>query len=695
MLPLLTTLVVLSTAKPDTAVVPMKEVVVSATRTHRDAIDVPNATAVVNGNVLRRHGTMALADALQDVVGLDTGNGSDNGNRLPNIGMWGLHEFDALLVTNGGVPAGGPFNPSLSQIPVEDLDRVEIVKGPQGTLYGVSAFAGMIQAFPRTAEPTKGHLTLSGASFSQFSGTGGVQWPLEENHSLRLSGTALHGDSWQDRTGNDVYRGDIDLHSKLGSDQIGVTVFGYHDRQDWGTPLPFEGGVRAPEFEIDKNYAVGGAKVEHNVFGVTTQSSGPVTKDLKYQNTLSLIYDDQTLTRSFIGTVSNDTVYSAGTDLNPTETSVYWDSHAISNFDAGGPHELVGGVALTWGRTKGNGHGFDIEQYLPAYPAIPDIGQVPPGDDRAFEDRRTFFGAYLHDEWTPTRRVTLGGGGRYDNVSEELSASAQEIAGPGPLELARDSRTDHAWSGDASLLVRTAPAAGWLEAANFYVNYKSAFKPAAPNLLEPEGAEILEPEWTHSVEGGLKTRAFGQIALDLSLFQMDFENMVVPIDVGGLPGLTNAGRERFKGYEADARWSPKRLAAATLGVGYAHHDARFVDFVSDEGGVITDVSGNFIEQTPKDLFNANAEYAPAEGLGGFVSMRWRGERFFARDNAEKLDPYSEWDAGATFDVGKMLIVVAGRNLGDSRHVVTESELGPDQVYLAAPRRFTAEVTYRF
>src|SRR5262245_30166993 len=646
MLPLLTTLVVLSTSQPDTTVVQMKEVVVSATRTRRDAIDVPNATAVVNGNVLRRHGTLALADALQDVVGLDTGNGSDNGNRLPNLGMWGLNEFDALLVTNAGYPVGGPFNPSLSQIQVDDLDRMEIVKGPQGTMYGVSAFAGMVQAFPRTSETTKGHLTLGGASFSQFSGTGGVQWPLEENHSLRLNGTALHGDSWQDRTGNEIYRGDIDLHSKLGSDQIGVTVFGYHDKQDWGTPLPFEGGVRAPEFEIDKNYAVGGAKVEHNLFGVTTQSSGPVKGNVKYQNTLSLIYDDQALIRSFIGTVSNDTVYSAASDLNPTETSVYWDSHAISNFEARGSHELVGGVALTWGRTKGDGHDVDqFQQYLPAYPAIPDIDQLSPDATHAFEDRRTFFGAYLHDEWTPTPRLTIGGGGRYDNVSEELSTSTQELAGSLPPELARDSRSDHAWSGDVSLLVRTAPASGWLEAANGYVNYKSAFKPAAPNLTEAEGAEILDPEWTHSVEGGLKTREFGQISLDLSLFQMDFQNMVVPIEVSpGVSGLTNAGRERFKGYEADAHWSPKRLPAATLGVGYAHHDARFVDFVSDEGGVITDVSGNFIEQTPKDLWNVNAEYAPAQGLGGFVAVRWRGERFFARDNAEKLDPYTEWDA---------------------------------------------------
>ena len=123
------------------------EVLVSATRRSADPINVPNGASVVSGQDLRQRGAHTVADALEDVVGLDTGDGSDGGLRMANIGMWGLKEFDALLVTLDGVPVGGPFNPSLTQLNVNDIDRVEIVNGPQGTLYGVSGFAGMVQMF--------------------------------------------------------------------------------------------------------------------------------------------------------------------------------------------------------------------------------------------------------------------------------------------------------------------------------------------------------------------------------------------------------------------------------------------------------------------------------------------------------------------------------------------------------------------
>src|SRR4029077_8708747 len=103
------------------------DVTVSATKLTRRNEEVPNGLTVVSGDELRRRGTHTVAEALQDVVGFDTGEGSDNGSLFPNLGMWGLKEFDALLVTVNGVPAGGPFNPSLTQIPIEDVERIEVV----------------------------------------------------------------------------------------------------------------------------------------------------------------------------------------------------------------------------------------------------------------------------------------------------------------------------------------------------------------------------------------------------------------------------------------------------------------------------------------------------------------------------------------------------------------------------------------
>jgi outer membrane receptor protein involved in Fe transport len=100
-----------------------EQVVVSSTKIAQEPIDIPGNITVVSGDEVRRRGTTTLAQALQDVVGLDTGEGSDNGPRLPNIGLYGIKEFDALMVTVDGVPVGGPFNPNLAQVPVENRAR--------------------------------------------------------------------------------------------------------------------------------------------------------------------------------------------------------------------------------------------------------------------------------------------------------------------------------------------------------------------------------------------------------------------------------------------------------------------------------------------------------------------------------------------------------------------------------------------
>ena len=415
------------------------EVLVSATRRSADPINVPNGAAVVSGQDLRRRGARTVADALEDVVGLDTGDGSDNGLRLPNIGMWGLKEFDALLVTLDGVPVGGPFNPSLSQIDVNDVDRVEIVKGPQGTLYGVSGFAGMVQMFSRRDEEQRGHVTVGGGSFSDLNAEAGFARTFSGGLSARLSGATRRADGWQDRTGHSLDRGALSLARDLGKVSTSLNLFGYRDDQRWGTPMPYEAGEPVPGFEVDKNYAVSGAHIEHRLFSAVANASMPIAEAHRLETTFSYTRDNQSSLTSFPSAFAGDTVASAGVELSPYETTVFGDAHLLSHFGIAGPHELVTGAAVTWGRVEAQGIGFDFDQLLSNPATIPGSSDVPVGDHRSFEDRRTFIGVYAHDSWTPRSRFTIAGGGRYDNTSEESAArSARKSAfRPAPPPMSR------------------------------------------------------------------------------------------------------------------------------------------------------------------------------------------------------------------------------------------------------------------
>ena len=677
------------------------EVLVSATRTSKSPAEVPNGAAVVSGEELRRRGARTLADALADVVGLDAADGSDNGSRMPNIGMWGLKEFDALLITLDGVPVGGPFNPSLTQIRVDDIDRIEIVKGPQGTMYGVSAFAGMIQVFSRREEDGIGHVTLGGGSFNDRHASGALAHDFGQGTTMRISGTSVRDDGWQDRTGTELDRGFFTVGQRVGAGQLSVDLHGYRDHQNWGTPLEFS-ELQQPEgvLSADKNYAVDGANVEHRVFSAASRYWYPVNTTQRIENTLGFTRDNQTSLTSFPGalSVTGDTLTSAGVLLKPYETTVYEDLRLVSNLDLHGSHELVAGAALTWGRTVASGIGFDFDQDLRAYPAsIPSLADIPVGDYRSFEDRRTFMGVYLHDAWTPEPRVTIAAGGRYDRANEKLHAQGREVGDT--LVTAGDSRTDGSFSGDGSVLIRLALGRkDWLEIANLYANVKSSFKTAAPNLTEAEGAEILAPERTQSLEVGLKNRAYeGQIGLDVSYFYMSFTNLVVSaLDAGGNPTLINAGKERMTGAEVALTLVPSSVPGLTLSGGYAYHDSKFVSFVFlTPDGTLEDDSGHRLELAPQQLVNGRIAYRSKPGLGVFGALRYEGRRPVDRDNANFLDPFTEYDAGAFYEKGRVRLNVTGRNLGDNRHVAAESDIGDLEFYLSPPRRVVAEASVSF
>ena len=682
---------------PQPTPAPVSEnVVVSATRGPEIETEIPGQATVVTGDELRRRNASTLADALADVVGLDTGNGSDNGSRLPNIGLWGLKEFDALLVMVDGVPVGGPFNPSLSQINVEDIDRIEIVKGPQGTLYGVSAFAGMIQVFTKSG--SKGtEVRVSGGSFS----TGRLSLSHTANigaAKLRLFGSFERSDGWQDRTDYKGDRGGLRLDTPVfGAGKLSVTFDLIRDTQFFGSPVPVDNGEPVAGFRIDRNYEIKGARIDHHVYSLTTHWQQPLSASVLLENVLGIARDNQISIRSFIDGVEGNEATAAGVALKPQETDVSNDLHLTTSFSAAGVHRLVAGAALTWGRTTAKGTGFDIDLQVDPV-EVPTFADTPAGDHRSFVDRRTFFGVYVNDEWTPVRFLTLTGGARYDRGSERLFAMGQEVGAPN-ADVSRDSRSDGQWSGGLSALGRLVEnRSGALNDANLYVAAKSAFKPAAPNLTEAENAEILKPERTRSGEAGLKTRWLDrQVSFDVSVFHVIFENLVVSnVGPDGTPQLLNAGSERFQGSEFTLGYRPAALSGLSFLAGYAHHDARFIEFsFLNAEGQLRVVNGKRLELVPRDLWNARLEYATGSGPSAFFALRHQNRRPLNRRNVNYTDSFFESDAGFGWDFPWGRISVVGRNLGDSRHYVAESEIGDSQFYIASPRRFTAEVAFRF
>ncbi len=670
-------------------------IVVSATRTPRDNLELPDAAVVVRGDELKRTGARTLADALIDVVGVEAGGGTDNGSLLTNIGMWGLREFDALLVTVDGVPVGGPFNPSLAQIPIDDIERIEIVKGPQGSMYGISAFAGMVQVFTGRQQYEGVSGWIGGGSFGRLDGRVNMR-NSGDGMTLDASLSGAGDDGWQDRTASGRMHGRASLSGSVGGTHLSLSVDGIADRQDWGTPVPVADGVPLPGFENpDRNQAVGGAVMEHRLWTLSLNASAPVGPVTGLRNTVSLTRDHQRSVRSFVSGVNGTDVSSAGVAIEPVEYTVYEDLGLVSRFQALGKHEFVTGAAITYGHTSASGIGFDFDQVLNDPASIPYWGAVPVGDHRAFDDRRTFFGVYAHDSWTPVRAFTLSGGGRWDRARETLHAYGQETGFAAVVS--DDSREDSAWSGDLAGLVRLLPekGAGPLGALNAYANWKSSFKPAAPNLTEAEDARILDPEHSHSVEAGLKGRAFeGQLAFEASAFQLDFHNIVVGVlNANGDPALTNAGHERFKGFEVSAVLTPASYPGWTLSAGYAHHDPRFVEFTFlTPDGQLRNVSGNQVELAPREMWNAKVTYAPILWLGAWAAVRHQGERPLSRRNTSWTPGFEEYDAGVTLELMAASASFTARNLGDSRHDVSESDIGDSQFYVAPPRRYTFQIS---
>src|SRR6266478_4768402 len=176
---------------------PLPEVQITATRLS-EAIDyVPASLTVIHGEDLRRLGASDLRTALATVAGIDAPPGGDAGPAGSVPSLWGLHEFDAFLLVVDGVPWGGAFNPAVPTLDLNDVERIEIMKGAAPVMFGATSFVGVIHVIRYPAGESANELSVAGGSRSSTAGALSTALPLigSYRHSVLLDGdrTRLSG----------------------------------------------------------------------------------------------------------------------------------------------------------------------------------------------------------------------------------------------------------------------------------------------------------------------------------------------------------------------------------------------------------------------------------------------------------------------------------------------------------------------
>ncbi|HEX9008960.1 MAG TPA: TonB-dependent receptor [Holophagaceae bacterium] len=660
---------------------------VTATRFPEDPVKVPASITVLTAKDLADRGATDLRSALALAAGINIAPGGDSGPAASIPEFWGLKEFDAFLLVVDGVPWGGAFNPALSTLDLENVERIEIQRGAAPVMYGATSFVGVIQVIHKLPADTEGSVRLSGGSHG--SGGAAVTLRLPRWSKVDSSLTADVAKQGYDDPRTEFKRGHVLWRNRaeLGGGVLRFDLDAAAVDQKPASPHPRVGKVLTTDVPLDANHNPDGAYINDRRATFTLGWDQPAGSAL-WSTILSTSRSRQDLFRGFLVDVVTTDPNAHGYRERIETTDVYFDTH-LAWTDLPGL-KVVAGFDHLHGAGTGRGGDFDYVVNLDGSNA-PGSAALPPAADIRIDDRRDFSGLYAFAEWSPVARLVVEGGLRLNRTEETRRAFTLDFASA-TLDGGQDQRTVTRLSGSAGI-TWTAWQAG-ADRVNLFASYRNTYKPAAIDFGLDSTPGILKPETAESYDLGAKSRLLdGRLDLELSTFLMDFSNLVVSQTLGGLPVMVNAGQQRFQGVElsADARLKPDW----TLHGAYSYHDSRFRDYVQDFGGTATQLAGKRLEMSPYHLGALGLVYAPARGFTGLVEVRYTGGIFMDKRNRAPYGGYTTLAAGLGYRAARWEFRVKGDNLSDRRDPVAESEMGDAQYYLLPGRRATASVSYRF
>ncbi|WP_380872368.1 TonB-dependent receptor [Sphingomonas sp. DBB INV C78] len=698
-----------------------QDIVVTANRREENIQSVPAAVTAVGGDALLLQGIQS-AGSIERVVPNLIANGV-TGRVQPRWYIRGVGSQDpgVLVVSPVGVYVDDVYlnSPYAQGFPLFDLERVEVVRGPQGTLWGKNTTGGAINFVSRKPDyRSDGYASVEIGNYQSriFEGATDVT-VIPDKLAIRIAGRSEANGGWVEsattrkdvgKLNDDALR--LSLRADL-SETVQLTAIGRY--RNYRGPNTYFIGVAAPTGvtkpgdvgHIDR-YTVGDSAADNydNVenFGGQIQ----VDADLGGVSLISITaYDD--LDRAALQNVDafNYTVRAfAGIDQNQfsQEFRLVSDERGTFNWIVGAHyfHENLGAEnnrAIFPNPSNTQSYrSVQIDQKTDSYAifgnatwSISDRLRITAGLRQTWETKKIDLNAYV------------GSNPSFSRFDPRLGTDAVTT----PLVVGATQDEKKSWDGTTWDLT---PQFDLADNALLFLRFARGFRSGGFNggAFIQSAVATVDPETVTDYEAGLKSTLFdGKLIANLTAFYYDYENIQANVLTTGPAGLVsrlrNAGKGRAKGFEVELKATP--IEGLSLYGNFGFLDSKYTDF--ETGGA--PANGNSFANAPRYTASLGAEYRIDIGDGHAIlpqaDWSYRSTTYFTsnaqNDPNQAQDGYGIGNLSLSFLTRDDRIRVTGfvRNVGNEKYLLLGLPyLSGFYTYVyGQPRTYGGSVAVRF
>ncbi|WP_310468741.1 TonB-dependent receptor [Sphingomonas sp.] len=682
------------------------EIVVTAQKRTQVLIDVPQSISVVSGATLEDQNASSFADYLKLVPGLQLNQSTPGQGRLIVRGVNSGGVASTVGIYMDETPFGsssGLVNAAVlaGDFDTFDLDRIEVLRGPQGTIYGASSLSGVLKFVTR--QPSTAALTARGRVGVETTAGGEMGYnanlvvnvPLGDTLAFRATGSyRKHG-------------GFIDSIGTSGTDLLGAVLTSdraknINDSKSFGgrasllykpsDKVTLRFTALAQNIEADAPSVVASdPETLERLYGELSQAQFvPEFSDVKYRvynatGAIDLGFADLTSSTSY-STQKQDFRADLTFPLSSLIDAAFgYPANEFFQAQSTNSKKFTQEVRLSseskrldWlaGIYYTSEDGLIDQDFIAVRPGtlnpIDDPGVPLLGLARVASEYKEIAGfadVTIHF----SERFDLGLGGRYSSNKQEADQVSDGALAGGFNRFPTRKSTEDVFT------YSVAPRFELNDNTSIYARVAKGFRPGGPNVLPPGAPAELgtyDSDSLISYEAGVKAQTpDGRFTVDAAVFHIDWTDIQLIATVSDFNINTNGSKAKVDGAEITATARPLRGLSLSLNAAYT--DARLTEDLPPIQGAISGFDGDQLPFTPKFSAGLNGDYRWSlsntleASLGASLrhlssqTASYDADFVAANGRQRRIDSYQVIDLRAGLDFGKYAIDAYVRNLGNS------------------------------